>query len=276
MSQDWYADVLEFHKKCCQGQIGSLPSQPEQSIALLRHRLINEEAGECIDAINAGDVVDLADGLADLIYVALGTAIAYGIDLRPVWDEVHRTNMAKEGGDKRVDGKCLKPEGWQPPDVAGVLARQHGLNFGRQEYGFRLNIGRNATLYLDIHPGHLTAHLPDVDEPFGNWRSSVSPASLSPTIAQIEEEVSATVGYRVRVQGVWHGEIYLERVREPAPVPPLSVDDLNPEPFGDEVRAITPTVTSESRKAQLIGRACRSAEAPAICGTVAAIDDETA
>lgn len=276
MSQDWYADVLEFTRRLAPNRIGSLPACPGRESRDLVRRLIKEEWHEADEAMQKGDLPGVADGLADLIYVSLHAAITYGIDLRPVWDAVQAANMAKEGGPTREDGKILKPEGWQPPDVAGILARQHGLNFGRQEYGFRLNIGRNATLYLDIHPGHLTAHLPDVDEPFGNWRSSVSPTSLSPTIAQIEEEVSATVGYRVRVQGVWHGEIYLERVREPAPVPPLSVDDLNPEPFGDEVRAITPTVTSESRKAQLIGRACRSAEAPAICGTVAAIDDETA
>jgi hypothetical protein len=30
--------------------------------------------------------------------------------------------MRKVGGAKRPDGKILKPEGWVPPDVAGVLA----------------------------------------------------------------------------------------------------------------------------------------------------------
>jgi predicted HAD superfamily Cof-like phosphohydrolase len=40
-----------------------------------------------------------------------------------VWKEVHRSNMAKlEGGvRKREDGKILKPEGWTPPDVEGVM-----------------------------------------------------------------------------------------------------------------------------------------------------------
>lgn len=47
-----------------------------------------------------------------------------GIDLGPVFEEVHRANMAKVGGPTRADGKILKPEGWTPPDVAGVLRRQ--------------------------------------------------------------------------------------------------------------------------------------------------------
>ena len=65
----------------------------------------------------------------------------YGIDIRPIWDEVHRTNMAKEGGGSRTDGKIMKPAGWQPPDIAGLLARQDGMKqggpFGDLEFGDR-------------------------------------------------------------------------------------------------------------------------------------------
>ena len=70
------------------------------------------------------DLGGIADGIADLIYVLLGTALSYGIHIAPIWDEVQRTNMAKEGGATRHDGKVLKPEGWQPPDVRGILLKQ--------------------------------------------------------------------------------------------------------------------------------------------------------
>lgn len=68
----------------------------------------------------------IADGLADVIYVAVGAALEFGIPLDRVWAEVHRSNMAKVDPAtgkviKRADGKVLKPEGWTPPDVAGVL-----------------------------------------------------------------------------------------------------------------------------------------------------------
>jgi predicted HAD superfamily Cof-like phosphohydrolase len=60
--------------------------------------------------------------MCDLLCVVYGTAAEFGIDLAPFWQEVHRTNMAKAGGPIREDGKRLKPSGWRPPDIAGVLA----------------------------------------------------------------------------------------------------------------------------------------------------------
>ena len=69
------------------------------------------------------DLLDVIDGVCDLIYVALGTVISAGIDLDPHFTEVQRANMMKLLGPKRADGKQLKPEGWQPPDHAAVLAQ---------------------------------------------------------------------------------------------------------------------------------------------------------
>jgi predicted HAD superfamily Cof-like phosphohydrolase len=85
----------------------------------------------------------IADGIADLIYVAVGAALAYGIPLERVWAEVQRSNMAKfhrcsacdgAGCDacagtgfvavKDAGGKVQKPPGWTPPDIAGVLQKQ--------------------------------------------------------------------------------------------------------------------------------------------------------
>ena len=116
----------------------------------LRARLMVEELGETLEAAAKGDVVEVADGLADLAYVTAGTAIEWGIPLVPVLDEVHASNMAKFppclecdglglvilsseerycavcGGRGRLrvldeNGKVKKPEGWEPPDVARVL-----------------------------------------------------------------------------------------------------------------------------------------------------------
>ena len=91
----------------------------------LRLALIEEEVGELAEAARAGDLVGVADALADIVYVAYGTAHVYGIDLDAVLDEVHASNMTKLGADgrpiRRADGKVLKGPDYRPPDIAAVL-----------------------------------------------------------------------------------------------------------------------------------------------------------
>ncbi len=70
------------------------------------------------------NMVELADGMADLDYVVEGTRLEFGIDGEPIAAEVHRTNMTKRGGPVREDGKHTKPEGWKPPDIEGELRKQ--------------------------------------------------------------------------------------------------------------------------------------------------------
>lgn len=94
----------------------------------MRRRLMAEEWQEYEDAEASDDLVEIADALADLIFIAMGTAIEYGIPLPEIFKEVCDTNEAKVppgGPTYREDGKILKPEGWKPPDVAGIL-RQFG------------------------------------------------------------------------------------------------------------------------------------------------------
>ncbi len=123
MSKDWYQDIIDFHKVMghC---LGERPSLPPLKVYKLRRRLIDEEVKETLDAMFQDDLVGIADGIADSIVVLLGTAVSYGIDIRPVWDEVHKTNMAKLGGGKDSQGKSLKPEGWVPPNVKSILTEQ--------------------------------------------------------------------------------------------------------------------------------------------------------
>lgn len=124
MSQDWYDDVLKFHEKFVV-HIGDHPSIPPEQVKRLRQSIQREEFDrELMPAMWRDDIVAISDAIADTIYVLLGTAISYGIDIRPIWDAVHATNMAKEGGNKREDGKIMKPKGWTPPDIAGLLKMQ--------------------------------------------------------------------------------------------------------------------------------------------------------
>ena len=122
-------DIADFHRALGVAT-GTTPAVPAPDRKALRLSLIKEEViDELLPALQNDNLEKIADGMADAIVVILGTALEYGIDLGPVWEEIHRTNMAKAGGPRREDGKILKPEGWQPPDICGVLARQGPLDY---------------------------------------------------------------------------------------------------------------------------------------------------
>lgn len=116
--------LIQFQAKMGQ-PIGEWPSSrlPKER-AWLRRELISEEFNELWSALRRESLIETADAMCDLIYVVVGTAVEMGIDLAPLWEEVHRTNMAKAGGPVRADGKRLKPEGWMPPDIVGILGDQ--------------------------------------------------------------------------------------------------------------------------------------------------------
>jgi predicted HAD superfamily Cof-like phosphohydrolase len=139
------SQVTEFHKLVGQ-PILETPTVPSDEHVRLRAALITEEYLEVMQSLfkypdefndfrdRLGDIIrhmpivvdmfDLADGLADLDYVVEGTRLEFGIDGGPIAAEVHAANMRKLGGSKNAQGKILKPEGWTPPDIEGVLKRQ--------------------------------------------------------------------------------------------------------------------------------------------------------
>lgn len=112
--------VEEFHHKfgvpvCRRG------AKPSPTRALLRARLIMEEAAEVVTALQTQDYVNLAKELADLLYVVYGTAAEAGIPLDKVFAEVHRSNMTKTPA-KDAGGKVQKGPGYVLPDIEGVLS----------------------------------------------------------------------------------------------------------------------------------------------------------
>ena len=113
--------LAEFHEAFGQ-PFGHGPG-PETKA--LRKKLHGEEHQELIDAIDSGDLVAIAHELADVVYVAYGTAHSLGIPLDAVIAEVHRANMTKLGPDgkplMREDGKVIKSPSYVPPDIGAVL-----------------------------------------------------------------------------------------------------------------------------------------------------------
>ena len=100
------------------------PEQPVGAVPSWRQRLafLEEETREYAAAAEAGDVVEVADALADLLYVVHGTALVHGIPLDAVFAEVHRSNMTKVDGNSIGPGtKAPKPEGYRPPRIRPLL-----------------------------------------------------------------------------------------------------------------------------------------------------------
>ena len=109
-------DVRDFHQAFEQ-RVASYPEFPEQDERALRVKLLREEFGEYIAAEEGDDFIEVADALADMLYIICGTAVSYGIPLEDLHNEVHRSNM-----DKLVNGKPIKREVPHLPDVTRSVA----------------------------------------------------------------------------------------------------------------------------------------------------------
>ena len=125
--------VLEFHKKFG-AFVRSKPDVPDDSILLLRSRLIMEEAAEFVTAASKRNIVGMADALADLLYVVYGSGVSLGIDLEPVFAEVQRSNMTKEKSHDQ-GGKVLKGTSYSPPDILNELIKQGYNSDGKNKLG---------------------------------------------------------------------------------------------------------------------------------------------
>jgi predicted HAD superfamily Cof-like phosphohydrolase len=117
------AMVDEFHRKFSI-LAQATPTDLNEETKRLRVRLIEEEFDELKEAMVGGDLAAVAKEMADLLYVVYGTAVSYGIDMDPVFREVHRSNMSKVGGYKREDGKWVKPATYSPARIEPILAEQ--------------------------------------------------------------------------------------------------------------------------------------------------------
>jgi len=109
--------VREFHDK-----VGVYMPDDYEKIAwedfLVRHRMLKEEY---LEYLNSTSVVDVVDAFADMIYVIVGTMLIMGIDPDAVFEEVHRSNMTKDGANRNSEGKILKDENFIAPNLRAVI-----------------------------------------------------------------------------------------------------------------------------------------------------------
>ena len=120
---DEQAMVEAFHSKF-EIVVQATPQDLNEETKELRVRLIQEEFDELKEAMASGNLAAVAKEMADLLYVTYGTAVSYGIDMDPVFREVHRSNLSKIGGYKRADGKWVKPPTYSPADIESIVEVQ--------------------------------------------------------------------------------------------------------------------------------------------------------
>ena len=112
------SDVVKFIEACDQ--------QPSIDSVNLYARLIEEEYTEFILARHQEDEVEQLDACMDMIWVILGYCYAKGYNVEGAWGEVAKSNLCKIDQStgkvkKRHDGKVLKPDGWQEPNLTPFI-----------------------------------------------------------------------------------------------------------------------------------------------------------
>ncbi len=117
--------VLEFHRAFGL-PLAEMPTvDVEDALLALRNRLLLEESAELVRATEARDLLGIADGIADVLYVVYGTAVTFGLDADALVREVHRSNMSKLDLDGRpilrADGKVLKGPSYEPPRLGPII-----------------------------------------------------------------------------------------------------------------------------------------------------------
>lgn len=129
-----FSDVGDFHQKFglhrSDFDPGPTGAEKDEELMEFRIKFLQEELDEFIQALKEGNMAKAFDALMDLNYVSLGTAHLLGFPWHRGWHLVQAANMAKmrakaDGSDSKRGSSfdVVKPEGWMPPDIEGLLKR---------------------------------------------------------------------------------------------------------------------------------------------------------
>ena len=106
-------------------EVKTKPSFSSDKINSLRYELIKEELEELKVAMENKDLLEVADALTDILYVAYGAGHAFGIDLDKCFEEVKHSNMSKldENGKPIFNelGKVMKGPKYFKPNLSKFL-----------------------------------------------------------------------------------------------------------------------------------------------------------
>ena len=121
--------VKKFHEAFLIGNEDKPRAIVDESIFLLRHRLMQEENQEYLEACKNGDLVEIADALGDMLYIWWGTVLKHGMQdvICEIFDEIQNSNMSKlDKNNKpifREDGKVMKGDNYFKPNIKSILLK---------------------------------------------------------------------------------------------------------------------------------------------------------
>ena len=107
-------------------EVKNKPSFSTDKINQLRIDLIKEELEELKEAMDNNDLLEVADALTDILYVAYGAGHAFGIDLDKCFNEVQNSNMSKLGENGKPiyndAGKIMKGPNYFKPNLSNFVS----------------------------------------------------------------------------------------------------------------------------------------------------------
>ena len=107
-------------------EVKTKPSFSTDKINSLRYDLIKEELEELKVAMENKDLLEVADALTDILYVAYGAGHAFGIDLDKCFEEVQSSNMSKLDENRKPiyneSGKVMKGPNYFKPNLKKFIS----------------------------------------------------------------------------------------------------------------------------------------------------------
>jgi len=130
-----YEMVTEFQTKMEQ----PVADKPTDMKFARREQRFNYMAEELDEFISARTVVDQADAMIDLIYLAIGTMVELGVKPEALFEIVHNANMSKLWPDGKVHKDPITDKVVKPP------------TFVRPEPLLEAEIDRQSRATLDLN-----------------------------------------------------------------------------------------------------------------------------
>ena len=101
---DKFDKVKKFHEVFSIGNEKKPKAVIDRTTFLLRHRLMQEENEEYLEACENGDMVEIADALGDMLYIWCGTVLKHGMQdiICDIFDEIQNIGITASASSPEI------------------------------------------------------------------------------------------------------------------------------------------------------------------------------